>query len=60
LWIGLSENRYGIHGAVEPSRVSKSESHGCVGMTNWDVERLAKSIRKGVEVDFVEGKQASR
>ena len=41
-------------------RVSKSESHGCVRMTNWDVERLAKSVRKGVEVNFVEGKQASR
>jgi hypothetical protein len=24
------------------------------------VERLAKSVRKGVEVNFVEGKQASR
>jgi lipoprotein-anchoring transpeptidase ErfK/SrfK len=59
MWIGLSENGYGIHGTAEPSRVSKSESHGCVRMTNWDVERLAKSIRKGVEVDFVEGKQGS-
>src|ERR1035437_1163347 len=60
MWIGLSENGYGIHGTAEPSRVSKSESHGCVRMTNWDVERLAKSVRKGVEVNFVEGKQASR
>jgi lipoprotein-anchoring transpeptidase ErfK/SrfK len=60
MWIGLSENGYGIHGTAEPSRVSKSESHGCVRLTNWDVERLAKSVRKGVEVNFVEGKQASR
>jgi lipoprotein-anchoring transpeptidase ErfK/SrfK len=60
MWIGLSENGYGIHGTAEPSRVSKSESHGCVRMTNWDVERLAKSVRKGVEVNFVEAKQASR
>lgn len=60
MWIGLSANGYGIHGTAEPSRVSKSESHGCVRMTNWDVERLAKSVRKGVEVNFVEGKQASR
>jgi lipoprotein-anchoring transpeptidase ErfK/SrfK len=59
-WIGLSERGYGIHGTAEPSRVSKSESHGCVRLTNWDVERLAKSVRKGVEVNFVEGKQASR
>jgi hypothetical protein len=29
-------------------------------MTNWDAERLAQSVKKGVEVTFVEGKQASR
>jgi lipoprotein-anchoring transpeptidase ErfK/SrfK len=59
-WIGLSQPGYGIHGTSDPSRVSKSESHGCIRMTNWDVERLGKSVKKGVEVTFVEGKQASR
>jgi lipoprotein-anchoring transpeptidase ErfK/SrfK len=60
MWIGLSANGYGIHGTAEPSRVSKSESNGCIRLTNWDVGRLAKSVRKGVEVNFVEAKQASR
>ena len=60
MWIGLSENSYGIHGTAEPSRISKSESNGCVRLTNWDVERLAKSVSKGVEVSFVDAKQASR
>jgi lipoprotein-anchoring transpeptidase ErfK/SrfK len=60
MWIGLSADGYGIHGTAEPSRISKSESHGCVRLTNWDVERLAKSVSKGVEVIFVEAKQASR
>jgi lipoprotein-anchoring transpeptidase ErfK/SrfK len=60
MWIGLSQASYGIHGTNEPSRVSKSESHGCVRLTNWDVVRLAQSLKKGVEVSFVEGKQASR
>jgi len=59
-WIGLSQASYGIHGTNEPSRVSKSESHGCVRLTNWDVARLAQSLKKGVEVSFIEGKQASR
>jgi lipoprotein-anchoring transpeptidase ErfK/SrfK len=59
-WIGLSQAGYGIHGTNEPSRVSKTESHGCVRLTNWDVARLAQSLKKGVEVSFVEGKQASR
>jgi lipoprotein-anchoring transpeptidase ErfK/SrfK len=60
MWIGLSQASYGIHGTSEPSRVSKTESHGCVRLTNWDVARLARSVKKGVEVSFVEGKQASR
>jgi lipoprotein-anchoring transpeptidase ErfK/SrfK len=60
MWIGLSQAGYGIHGTNEPSRVSKTESHGCVRLTNWDATRLAQSLKKGVEVSFVEGKQASR
>ncbi|HEU0084646.1 MAG TPA: L,D-transpeptidase [Bradyrhizobium sp.] len=60
MWIGLSQESYGIHGTSEPSRVSKTESHGCVRLTNWDVMRLAQSVKKGVEVAFVEGKQAAR
>jgi len=60
MWIGLSQAGYGIHGTGDPSRVSKSESHGCVRMTNWDVQRLAQLVKKGTEVSFVEGKQASR
>jgi lipoprotein-anchoring transpeptidase ErfK/SrfK len=59
-WIGLTQASYGIHGTNEPSRVSKTESHGCVRLTNWDVARLAQSLKKGVEVSFIEGKQASR
>ena len=39
-WIGLSAEGYGIHGTPNPSKVSKSESHGCVRLTNWDVGLL--------------------
>jgi lipoprotein-anchoring transpeptidase ErfK/SrfK len=60
MWIGLSQEGYGIHGTGDPSRVSKSDSHGCVRLTNWDVTRLAQSLKKGVAVTFIEGKQASR
>jgi lipoprotein-anchoring transpeptidase ErfK/SrfK len=60
MWIGLSQAGYGIHGTGDPSRVSKSESHGCVRLTNWDVARLAQSLKKGVAVTFIEGKQVSR
>jgi lipoprotein-anchoring transpeptidase ErfK/SrfK len=61
MWIGLSgDDGYGIHGTGEPSRVSKSGSHGCVRLTNWDAERLAQSLKKGVAVVFVEGRQAAK
>lgn len=53
VWIGLSAEGYGIHGTPNPSRISKSESHGCVRLTNWDVERLARSVNKGTPVAFV-------
>jgi lipoprotein-anchoring transpeptidase ErfK/SrfK len=53
-WIGLSAEGYGIHGTSNPSKVSKSESHGCVRLTNWDADKLAKSLKKGTEVAFTE------
>jgi lipoprotein-anchoring transpeptidase ErfK/SrfK len=53
VWIGLSADGYGIHGTPNPSRISKSESHGCVRLTNWDVERLARSVTKGILVAFI-------
>ena len=53
-WIGLSAEGYGIHGTPNPSRVSKTESHGCVRLTNWDVSLLGKSVKKGTTVEFVE------
>jgi lipoprotein-anchoring transpeptidase ErfK/SrfK len=54
-WIGLSAEGYGIHGTPDPSRISKSESHGCVRLTNWDVTFLGANLKKGTPVAFVEG-----
>ena len=59
-WIGLSAESYGIHGTPYPSKVSKAESHGCVRLTNWDVARLAKLLKKGSEVSFIEREAANR
>ena len=52
-WIGLSEKGYGIHGTPDPSKVSKTESHGCIRLTNWDVLELSSIVAKGTVVDFV-------
>jgi lipoprotein-anchoring transpeptidase ErfK/SrfK len=34
--------------------VSKTESHGCIRLTNWDAVALGKLVRKGTRVDFVD------
>jgi lipoprotein-anchoring transpeptidase ErfK/SrfK len=47
VWIDLSKEHYGIHGSPEPSRVGKTESHGCIRLTNWDVAELAALVAPG-------------
>ncbi|RWX80807.1 murein L,D-transpeptidase [Neorhizobium lilium] len=54
VWIDLSEPTYGIHGTPEPSLIDKSGSHGCVRLTNWDVEELSRMVKPGVVVDFID------
>lgn len=54
IWIALSLETYGIHGAPDPSTVSKSQSHGCVRLTNWDALELGHAVRAGVPVNFLE------
>lgn len=51
-WIDLTEPTYGIHGTPEPSRIDKTNSHGCIRLTNWDAEELAGLVKKGVTVEF--------
>jgi hypothetical protein len=45
-WLDLTKEHYGIHGTPEPSTIGKTESHGCIRMTNWDVIRLARIMMK--------------
>lgn len=54
VWIDLSEPTYGIHGTPEPSLIDKVGSHGCVRLTNWDVEELAAMVDPGVTVEFID------
>jgi lipoprotein-anchoring transpeptidase ErfK/SrfK len=52
VWIDLDLDHYGIHGTPEPSRIGKTESHGCVRLTNWDAARLASLVHAGTPVFF--------
>ena len=54
VWIDLSKEHYGIHGTPEPSTIGKTESHGCVRLTNWDALKLASLVRPGTRVVFAE------
>ncbi|MCX5495573.1 L,D-transpeptidase [Kaistia dalseonensis] len=54
VWIGLDKPTYGIHGSPEPSKIDKTNSHGCLRLTNWDAKELVKLVKPGVVVEFVD------
>ncbi|RXH41463.1 L,D-transpeptidase family protein [Bradyrhizobium zhanjiangense] len=58
-WIGLSAQGYGIHGTAEPDRVSKSASHGCIRLTNWDARVLGENVKRGTPVVFLDAPTAT-
>jgi lipoprotein-anchoring transpeptidase ErfK/SrfK len=50
VWIGLSKQYYGMHGASDPGLIGRTYSDGCVRMTNWDALELAKLVQVGTPV----------
>ena len=54
VWIDLTKASYGIHGTPHPEGIGKTQSHGCVRLTNWDALDLAKRIRAGAPVAFLD------
>jgi lipoprotein-anchoring transpeptidase ErfK/SrfK len=48
VWIDLSKPHYGIHGTPVPSTIGKTESHGCIRLTNWDAAELAQMVSPGL------------
>jgi len=57
VWIDLSAEGYGIHGTPDPEKISKSASHGCIRLTNWDALEVAKHLSKGAPVIIEEGEK---
>jgi lipoprotein-anchoring transpeptidase ErfK/SrfK len=53
-WIDLSREHYGIHGSPEPSQIGKTQSHGCIRLTNWDVTELAAIVGPGTPANLEE------
>jgi lipoprotein-anchoring transpeptidase ErfK/SrfK len=54
VWIGISKPHWGIHGTAEPATIGRTQSHGCVRLTNWDALDLAAAVSKGTPVVFQE------
>ena len=54
IWISLSKRSFGIHGTPNPSMISKSFSHGCIRLTNWDANDLGRKVKNGTTVIFKE------
>lgn len=54
VWIDISKEHYGLHGTPEPRTIGRTESHGCVRLTNWDALRLAALVKPGTRVVFTE------
>ncbi len=52
VWIDLTAPSYGIHGTPAPEDIGKTESHGCIRLTNWDAVNLAAMVRPGTVVRF--------
>lgn len=48
VWVDLSKEHYGIHGTPEPSKIGKTQSHGCIRLTNWDAMALSQAVSPGM------------
>lgn len=50
VWIALSKEHYGVHGTPEPALIGKTQSHGCIRLTNWDAVAVSRAVGPGVAV----------
>jgi lipoprotein-anchoring transpeptidase ErfK/SrfK len=54
VWLDLDKKHYGIHGTPNPEKIGRTESHGCIRLTNWDAARLAMMVKPGTPATFQE------
>ena len=52
VWLDLTKEHYGIHGTPSPETIGRSESHGCIRLTNWDAARVAQMVKAGTPAVF--------
>jgi lipoprotein-anchoring transpeptidase ErfK/SrfK len=54
VWMDLDKEHYGIHGTPTPETIGRTESHGCIRLTNWDAARLSMMVKPGTPAVFQE------
>ena len=54
MWMALSKPHYGIHGTPEPHLIGRTQSSGCVRLTNWSATAVAAASSLGPTVSAVE------
>lgn len=54
MWMALSKPHYGIHGTPEPHLIGRTQSSGCVRLTNWSANAVATAVSPGLTVSMVE------
>ncbi|MCH7321762.1 L,D-transpeptidase [Solibacillus sp. MA9] len=52
LWMGLSKSHFGIHGTNNPASIDKNLPHGCIRMTNQNVQDLSSLVPLGTRVSI--------
>jgi lipoprotein-anchoring transpeptidase ErfK/SrfK len=50
VWVDINKPHFGLHGTPEPSAIGRTESHGCIRLTNWDATKLARLVTVGTKV----------
>ena len=50
IWNGLTKSGIGIHGTSDPRTIGRSQSAGCIRLSNWDASRFPTLVRPGVKV----------
>lgn len=50
MWIGLTKPHYGLHGTPNPHLIGRTQSNGCVRLTNWSAHDVAAALEVGTRV----------
>lgn len=50
MWIGLTKPHYGLHGTPNPHLIGRTQSNGCVRLTNWSAHDVAAALAVGTRV----------